>query len=158
MTASYDASTDILTLVFRDGTVAESDEDKPGVVLDYDAAGDLVAVEIREASKRFNDPTTHTGDGRRPIEGAVAVGSQLSDRLAASHRDVGLNAEDARAWLEEAARARRESDDRGHTFADRGADGLHGPFASRAAALFVPAAIAAMLGAWARLAHSPESS
>jgi uncharacterized protein YuzE len=58
MNVSYDPRTDILTLVFRDGPVAESDEDKPGVVLDYDAAGELVAVEIREASKRVNDPTT----------------------------------------------------------------------------------------------------
>ena len=58
MNVSYDPATDTLTLVFRDDPVFESDEDKPGVVLDYDAAGALVAVEIREASKRVNDPTT----------------------------------------------------------------------------------------------------
>jgi len=58
MNVSYNPRTDILTLVFREGPVAESDEDKPGVVLDYDEAGELVAVEIREASKRVTDPTT----------------------------------------------------------------------------------------------------
>lgn len=58
MNVSYDPATDTLTLVFRDDPVVESDEDKPGVVLDYDAGGALVAVEIREASKRVDDPTT----------------------------------------------------------------------------------------------------
>jgi hypothetical protein len=34
MKAIYDAKTDTLTLEFRPGPVAESDEDKPGVILD----------------------------------------------------------------------------------------------------------------------------
>ena len=57
MNVSYDKATDTLTLVFRDGPVVDSDETRPGVVLDYDGAGQLVAVEIREASHRVNDPT-----------------------------------------------------------------------------------------------------
>jgi YD repeat-containing protein len=56
MKVAYDRSSDILSVVFRDdATVAESDEDKPGVILDYDEAGNLVSVEILDASKRVTD-------------------------------------------------------------------------------------------------------
>jgi len=56
MKVTYDARTDTLTFLLRDGTpVAESDEDKPGVVLDYDTEGNLVAVEILDASVRVSE-------------------------------------------------------------------------------------------------------
>ena len=53
MKAVYDSRTDTLSIVLQDDVrVAESDEDKPGVILDYDAQGNLVSLEIPDASKR----------------------------------------------------------------------------------------------------------
>lgn len=56
MKVAYDRRTDTLSVVFRDGaTITESDEDKPGIILDYDETGNLVSVEILDASKRVTD-------------------------------------------------------------------------------------------------------
>ena len=56
MKVRYDPETDTLTLVLRSAPVHESDEDKPGVILDYDRDGNVVGIEILEASKRVDNP------------------------------------------------------------------------------------------------------
>ncbi|MBN1867390.1 DUF2283 domain-containing protein [Candidatus Sumerlaeota bacterium] len=55
MKAIYDSKTDTLVLEFKPGPVVESDEEKPGVILDFDADGDLVSMEILDASKRVSE-------------------------------------------------------------------------------------------------------
>jgi YD repeat-containing protein len=53
---NYDAKTDSLTVILKEGVaVAESDEDKPGVVLDYDQDGNLISIEVLDASRRVTD-------------------------------------------------------------------------------------------------------
>ena len=56
MKVAYYPRTDTLSMILKeDVTVAESDEDKPGVILDYDWAGDLVSLEILDASRRVTE-------------------------------------------------------------------------------------------------------
>lgn len=53
MKATYDRKTDSLTVILQENaTIVESDEDKPGVILDYDVKGNLVSLEIVDSSRR----------------------------------------------------------------------------------------------------------
>ena len=56
MKASYDAQTDTVSVILKVGAnVAESDEPRPGIILDFDDQGDLVSLEILDASHRVTD-------------------------------------------------------------------------------------------------------
>lgn len=56
MKVTYDTEMDILRLVFSSALVEESDEEKPGVIIDYDKDGNIVGMEILDASKRTENP------------------------------------------------------------------------------------------------------
>lgn len=51
MKVKYDQEMDVLTIQLSDTPVEESDQDKPGVILDYDKDGKIVGIEILNASK-----------------------------------------------------------------------------------------------------------
>jgi uncharacterized protein YuzE len=56
MKVTYDAEVDVLRILLSDRPIEESDEDKPGVILDYDEEGNVVGLEILDASKRMENP------------------------------------------------------------------------------------------------------
>lgn len=56
MKVRYDPEVDVLSIALSDAPVEESDESKPGVILDYDKSGNVVALEILDASKRMGNP------------------------------------------------------------------------------------------------------
>jgi uncharacterized protein YuzE len=56
MKVIYDRETDTLTVIFSDRPVIESDEEKTGVILDFDETGNLVSLEILDASQRVLNP------------------------------------------------------------------------------------------------------
>lgn len=60
MKVIYDRDSDTLTIILRDGLVEESDEDKEGVILDYDKEGNLISLEVLDASRRVSEPFTVT--------------------------------------------------------------------------------------------------
>ena len=57
MKVKYDKDTDVLYIVFSDNKIFESDEDKPGIILDYDQLGSIVGIEILDASKKMANPS-----------------------------------------------------------------------------------------------------
>lgn len=72
MKATYDARTDTLSIILRvDAAVAESDEDKPGVILDYDEGLCRTAGlgESRAAERKRLSP--HRGRLRRRAVGGL---------------------------------------------------------------------------------------
>jgi uncharacterized protein YuzE len=56
MKVTYDPDVDVLRIVLSSRPVEESDEDKPGVILDYDREGNIVGLEVLAASERIENP------------------------------------------------------------------------------------------------------
>ena len=55
MRIKYDKEADVVYLRFRKGKIAESDEHKEGVIVDYDVKGIPLAIEILNAKKIMAD-------------------------------------------------------------------------------------------------------
>ena len=58
MKITYDPEVDVLRIVFSNAPIEESDEEKPGVILDFDKGGNIVGMEILDASQRMENPRT----------------------------------------------------------------------------------------------------
>jgi uncharacterized protein YuzE len=56
MKITYDAQADVLRILFSNAAIEESDEERPGIILDFDKIGNIVGMEILDASKRMENP------------------------------------------------------------------------------------------------------
>lgn len=52
----YDSDKDILQISFNTRTVEETTQISPGLVLDYDEDGKVIGLELRNASKKVDNP------------------------------------------------------------------------------------------------------
>ncbi len=64
MKITYDPEVDVMRIIFSNSPIEESDEEKPGVILDFDSNGNVVGMEILDASRRMENP--------RAVEYAIA--------------------------------------------------------------------------------------
>src|SRR5438105_4156827 len=67
MKVIYDKETDTLSIILAKGAIVESDEVRPGLILDYDKAGQIVSIELLDASEQVQKPQT--------VEFALAEGT-----------------------------------------------------------------------------------
>ena len=56
MKVTYDSEVDVRRILFSNAPIEESYEDKPGVILDYDKDGNVVGLEVLNASQRVENP------------------------------------------------------------------------------------------------------
>ena len=51
MKVTYDPETDTMVISLSESAIEESDEVRPGVIADFDSAGDVVRFEVLSASR-----------------------------------------------------------------------------------------------------------
>lgn len=56
MRVIFDPETDTISLIFRDDKIAESDEVREGIIIDYSKDGKIVSMEILDASEQISEP------------------------------------------------------------------------------------------------------
>lgn len=53
MKIKYDKETDVVYITFSSLKIAESDQEKPGIILDYSEEGQIVGIEVLNASTKM---------------------------------------------------------------------------------------------------------
>lgn len=76
MKVTYDPETDTLTIRLKEVHISESDELQDGIIADLDAKGNIVGLEILDASKRVTEPQNIAFESMgHPVAGQL-VGSE----------------------------------------------------------------------------------
>ncbi len=74
MKITYDQETDTITIILKDIPVSESDELQEGLFADFDDEGNIVGLEIFEASKRVTQPQNLIFESKgHPVSGSAAA-------------------------------------------------------------------------------------
>ena len=63
MKISYDPEVDVLRVLFNARPIEESDEERPGLILDYDSDGNVVGIEVLNASEQVENPFEYATKG-----------------------------------------------------------------------------------------------
>lgn len=58
MNIKYDKEADAFYLKLSDAEVVESDQEKPGIIIDYDGSGNVVGIEVLDASEKTGNPAS----------------------------------------------------------------------------------------------------
>lgn len=58
MNIKYDKEADAFYLKLSDEEIAESDQEKPGIIIDYDKNGNIVGIEVLDASEKTGNPAS----------------------------------------------------------------------------------------------------
>jgi uncharacterized protein YuzE len=56
MKVTYDPETDTLTIRLKEKQISESDELQEGIIADLDSHGNIIGLEILDASQRITEP------------------------------------------------------------------------------------------------------
>ncbi|HPI20489.1 MAG TPA: DUF2283 domain-containing protein [Candidatus Kapabacteria bacterium] len=56
MKIKYDKEVDVINFQFSENEIFETDEEKPGIIIDYDKNGYIVEIEVLNASKHLQKP------------------------------------------------------------------------------------------------------
>ncbi|OAB57324.1 hypothetical protein AY600_14005 [Phormidium willei BDU 130791] len=56
MKIKYDADVDIIRITLKDVEIEDSDEEIPGIILDFDSSQNVIGIEILQASQRIDNP------------------------------------------------------------------------------------------------------
>ena len=57
MKVIYDPDSDTLDIIFKEESPVESDELREGIIIDYNENGQILSIEILDASKHISEPT-----------------------------------------------------------------------------------------------------
>ncbi len=62
MEGKYDSEVDVLRIIWSNAEIEDSDSISEGVILDYDTAGNVIGIEILNASKKIKNLTINSQD------------------------------------------------------------------------------------------------